>query len=299
MHNKFRGTGVAIITPFHNEGSIDFKSFEKVIDFQIENNVDFLVFMGTTGEAVTLNDNERNAIISFAVEIVNGRVPVVIGAGGNNTQKIVNTIKSTDFTGVDAILSVSPYYNKPQQDGIYNHYKTIAGVSPVPVILYNVPGRTGSNIDAETTLKIARELSNVIAIKEASKDLDQISRIIKEKPEDFLVISGDDLFTLPMLAIGGDGVISVTANVFPAEFSAMVRYGLKGDFGKARKIHLGLVDIVQALFADGSPSGVKAALAIKGLCKNALRLPLVKVQRSVYNQISAIIENIDKAQLLK
>ena len=299
MHNKFRGTGVAIITPFHNEGSIDFKSFEKVIDFQIENNVDFLVFMGTTGEAVTLNDNERNAIISFAVEIVNGRVPVVIGAGGNNTQKIVNTIKSTDFTGVDAILSVSPYYNKPQQDGIYNHYKTIAGVSPVPVILYNVPGRTGSNMDAETTLKIARELSNVIAIKEASKDLDQISRIIKEKPEDFLVISGDDLFTLPMLAIGGDGVISVTANVFPAEFSAMVRYGLKGDFGKARKIHLGLVDIVQALFADGSPSGVKAALAIKGLCKNALRLPLVKVQRSVYNQISAIIENIDKAQLLK
>ncbi len=299
MHNKFRGTGVAIITPFHNEGSIDFKSFEKVIDFQIDNNVDFLVFMGTTGEAVTLNDNERNAIISFAVEIVNGRVPVVIGTGGNNTQKIVNTIKSTDFTGVDAILSVSPYYNKPQQDGIYNHYKTIASVSPVPVILYNVPGRTGSNMDAETTLKIAHELSNVIAIKEASKDLDQISRIIKEKPAGFLVISGDDLFTLPMLAIGGDGVISVTANVFPAEFSAMVRYGLNGDFGKARNIHLGLVDIAQALFAGGSPSGVKAALAIKGMCKNALRLPLVKVQRSVYNQISAILEKIDKAPLSK
>ncbi len=299
MHKKLKGTGVAIITPFHNEGSIDFKSFEQIINFQISNNVDYLVFLGTTGEAVTINKDERDAIISFAVETVNKRVPVVIGTGGNNTQQVVTIMKDTDFTGVDAVLSVSPFYNKPQQDGIYNHYKSVAGVSPVPVILYNVPGRTGSNIEAETTLKIAHEISNVIAIKEASKNLDQISRIIKERPKEFLVISGDDLFTIPMLAIGGDGVISVTANAFPAEFSAMVKYGLNGDFGKAREIHLGLLDMIQAAFADGSPSGIKAALAIKKLCKNTVRLPLIKVNRTTYNRISNIIETLDNEPLLK
>ncbi len=299
MNNKLRGTGVAIITPFHKEGSIDFKSFENIIDFQINNKVDYLVFLGTTGESVTLNNDERNAVINFAVEIVRDRVPIVIGIGGNNTQQIINTIKKTDFSGVHAVLSVSPYYNKPQQKGIYQHYKAIAGVAPLPVIIYNVPGRTGSNINAETTLKIARENSNVIAIKEASKDLDQISRIIKEKPGEFLVLSGDDLFTLPLLAIGGDGVISVTANAFPAEFSAMVKHGLNGEFEKARKINLWLLDIIQAAFADGSPSGIKAALSMKGFCQNVLRLPLVKVNKSVYNHISKILEEMQKFPVLK
>ncbi len=299
MHNKFRGTGVAIATPFHNEGGIDFKSLKKLIEYQINNHVDYLVFLGTTGEAVTINDDERNAVVNYAVEMVDGRVPVVIGLGGNNTQQIINTIKKTDFNGIDAILSVSPYYNKPQQEGIYIHYKTIAGVSPVPVILYNVPGRTGSNMNAETTLRIAHEISNVLAIKEASKNLEQISKIIEQRPEGFLVISGDDLYTLPILALGGDGVISVTANAFPAEFSALVKYGLKGDFAKAREIHHGLLDIIKAVFADGSPSGIKAALAIKGMCKNAVRLPLVKVNRSLYKQITNIIKKTEEHPLLK
>ncbi len=299
MHKKFRGTGVAIVTPFHKEGGIDFKSFRRLIDYQISNNTDYLVFLGTTGEAVTINDDERHAVINFAVEIVNERVPVVVSVGGNNTQKIISTIKNTDFTGVDALLSVSPYYNKPQQEGICDHYKTIAGVSPVPVILYNVPGRTGSNMKAETTLKIAHEVSNVIAVKEASKDLEQISEIIKDRPEGFLVLSGDDLITLPVLAVGGDGVISVTANVFPAEFSAMVKYGLNGNFEEARKIHLWLVDIIKALFTDGSPSGIKAALTIKGLCKNTLRLPLVKVNRTTYNQISNILKKMEEYPVMK
>ncbi len=298
MQNKFKGTGVAIVTPFHKDGSIDFKSYEKLINYHINNNVNFLVFLGTTGESATINSDERTAIINFATEIVAGRIPVVVGIGGNNTQQIVCAIKETDLSGVDAILSVSPYYNKPQQAGIYQHYKTIAGVSPVPVILYNVPGRTGSNIKAETTLKIAHEVSNIAAIKEASKDLNQITRIIKEKPEGFLVISGDDLFTLPLLAIGGEGVISVTANAFPAEFSAMVNYGLNGDYGKARKIHSWLLDIIEAAFADGSPSGIKAALSKKGLCQNALRLPLVKVNKSVHNQISKILEELEKQPVL-
>ena len=298
MQNKFKGTGVAIVTPFHNDGSIDFKSYEKLINYHIDNNVNYLVFLGTTGESATINGDERTAIINFATEIVAGRIPVVVGIGGNNTQQIVCAIKETDLSGVDAILSVSPYYNKPQQAGIYQHYKTIAGVSPVPVILYNVPGRTGSNIKAETTLKIAHEVSNIAAIKEASKDLNQITRIIKEKPEGFLVISGDDLFTLPLLAIGGEGVISVTANAFPAEFSAMVNYGLNGDYGKARKIHSWLLDIIEAAFADGSPSGIKAALSKKGLCQNALRLPLVKVNKSVHNQISKILEELEKQPVL-
>jgi len=298
MQNKFKGTGVAIVTPFHKDGSIDFKSYEKLINYHINNNVNFLVFLGTTGESATINSDERTAIINFATEIVAGRIPVVVGIGGNNTQQIVCAIKETDLSGVDAILSVSPYYNKPQQAGIYQHYKTIAGVSPVPVILYNVPGRTGSNIKAETTLKIAHEVSNIAAIKEASKDLNQITRIIKEKPEGFLVISGDDLFTLPLLAIGGEGVISVTANAFPAEFSAMVNYGLNGDYGKARKIHSWLLDIIEAAFADGSPSGIKAALSVKGLCQNALRLPLVKVNKSVHNQISKILKELEKQPVL-
>ena len=292
--NKFKGTGVAIVTPFHREGSLDFKSFEALIEYHIKGGVEYIVFMGTTGESVTLNGDEKNAIINFGVEIVDNRVPVVIGIGGNNTRQIISDINHTDFSGVTAILSVSPYYNKPQQKGIFNHYRAIASECPVPVIMYNVPGRTSSNVDAETTLRIAHELPNVIAVKEASGDLAQCSRIIKGKPENFLVISGDDALTLPFMAIGGDGVISVIANAFPAEFSSMVRHCLENNYEKAREIHFKLFDIIEAIYSDGSPSGVKAMLEIKGLAKNNLRLPLVKVNKAVYNQLSSLYEEFMK-----
>jgi 4-hydroxy-tetrahydrodipicolinate synthase len=291
MISKFRGTGTAIVTPFHKEGNIDFKSFEGLIEYQIKNGINYIVFMGTTGESVTLNRDERNAVINMAVEIVDGRVPVVVGIGGNNTQEIVNTIKETDFDGIDAILSVSPYYNKPQQKGIFRHYKTIAGVSPVPVIIYNVPSRTGSNITAETTLQLAREVPNIIAVKEASRDLCQCARIIKDKPEGFLVISGDDVTALPFMALGGDGVISVISNALPGEFSKMINLCLKHDFDAAREISFKLMDIIDGIYADGSPSGIKAVLELKGLCNNVVRLPLVKVNKALQNQLAQYLEN--------
>ena len=291
--NKFKGTGVAIVTPFHREGNIDFKSFEKLIEHQIAGGVDYIVFMGTTGESVTLNADEKNAVINFSLEIVDNRVPVVIGMGGNNTRQISVDLKALDHAGIAAILSVSPYYNKPQPKGIFNHFKAIAAESPVPVIIYNVPGRTGSNIDAETTLRIAHEVPNVIAIKEASGNLAQCSRIIKGKPDDFLVISGDDALTLPFMSIGGDGVISVIANAYPAEFSQMVRACLDLNFEKAREIHFRLFDIIESIYADGSPSGVKALLEIKGLAKNNLRLPLVKINKGLYNQLAMLNEALE------
>ncbi len=288
--NGFQGTGVAIVTPFHREGSIDFKSFENIINYQIEGGVDYIVFMGTTGESVTLNSDEKAAVLSCGVEIVEDRVPVVAGFGGNNTRQVINEIKSTDFTGVSAILSVSPYYNKPQPKGIYNHYKMIASESPVPVIMYNVPSRTGSNMDSETVLKIAHEVPNIMAIKEASGDLAQCSRIIKDRPEDFLVISGDDALTLPFMSIGGDGVISVIANAFPKEFSQLVRFCLDNNYVKAQEMHYRLFNIIEAIYVDGSPSGVKALLEIKGLCKNSVRLPLYRVNKGVYNLLSNLNE---------
>jgi len=288
----FKGTGTAIVTPFYKEGNIDFKSFERIIDFQIKAGVNYLVFLGTTGESVTLSADEKSAVIHFAAEIVDKRVPVVIGIGGNNTRSLVQTIQGTSFEHIDAVLSVSPYYNKPQPKGIFNHYKEIAAACPVPVIIYNVPGRTSSNIDAETTLRIAHEIPNVKGIKEASKDLEQCGRIIKDKPEDFLVISGNDELTLPFMALGGDGVISVIANAFPAEFSKMVKLCMMNKFVDAREIHVYLLDIVQAIYADGSPSGVKAVMSVKGLCQNVVRLPLVKVNKAMYNKINQIMEDM-------
>lgn len=291
--NKFKGTGVAIVTPFHREGNIDFKSFEKLIEHQIAGGVDYIVFMGTTGESVTLNADEKNAVINCGLEIVENRVPIVIGMGGNNTRQISIDLKALDHSGIAAVLSVSPYYNKPQPKGIFNHYKAIAAESPVPVIIYNVPGRTGSNIDAETTLRIAHEVPNIIAIKEASGNLAQCSRIIKGKPNNFLVISGDDALTLPFMSIGGDGVISVIANAYPAEFSQMVKACLDLNFEKARKIHFRLFDIIESIYADGSPSGIKALLEIKGLAKNNLRLPLVKINKGLYNQLAILNEALE------
>ena len=294
MTNFLIGTGVAIVTPFHKHGTIDFSSFEKMIEHVIANKVEYIVVLGTTGESVTLSKDERNAIIHFSIETINKRVPLVVGIGGNNTQSIIDSIKECPFEDIDAILSVAPYYNKPQQRGLYLHYKNIATVSPVPVILYNVPGRTSLNMSAETTLKLAHELKNIVAIKEASGNLPQCMEIIKNRPAGFKVISGDDILTLPLLALGADGVISVVANAFPAEFSEMVRLALKGNFDKARVIHYQLTNIIESLFVDGNPAGIKAALSILGLIQNNLRLPLVKVSQSVFRQIENQISSIVK-----
>ncbi len=290
MIQKFLGTGTAIVTPFHREGSIDFKSFETLINYQIDNGVNYIVFLGTTGESVTQSPAEQNAVVNFAVEIVDRRVPVVVGIGGNNTQAITDTMQNTSFDGIDAVLSVSPYYNKPQANGLFYHYKEIASACPVPVIMYNVPGRTGSNIDSDTCLRIAHDVDNVIAVKEASKDLEQCARIIKDKPEGFLVISGSDELTLPFMALGGDGVISVIANAFPGEFSRMVTLCLENRFEEARKLHLDLLDIINAIYAEGSPSGIKAVLARKGLCKNVVRLPLAKVSKALMSHINKLVQ---------
>ncbi len=289
MKINFTGTGVAVITPFHKNGTIDFTSLGKILEHLISNDVDYIVAMGTTGEAATLSPIEKTAVLDFILETVNNRVPVVLGMGCNNTFEIIEKIKNTDFEGISAILSVSPYYNKPQQQGIYLHYKNISDVSPVPIIIYNVPGRTASNITAETTLRIAADMDNVIGIKEASGNMVQIMEIIRQKPKDFLVISGDDALTLPILSVGGNGVISVVANAFPLEFSKMTHYGLKGNLKSSMDIHYRILPIINALFEDGNPSGIKAALEILGLCSNNVRLPLVKINKALYNKISNLI----------
>jgi 4-hydroxy-tetrahydrodipicolinate synthase len=297
MNDLFKGTGTAIITPFHDSGNIDFGSFEKIIEHVINGGVNYIVALGTTGESATLSRDEKVAVLEFVVETVNKRVPVMAGMGGYSTQEVINTIKSTSFDGIDAILSVCPYYNKPQQKGIYIHFKAIAAISPVPVVLYNVPGRTSVNMLPETALKLAEDFSNIIGVKEASGNLTQIMEIIYNKPQGFLVISGDDALTLPLLSLGADGVISVTANAFPKEVSEMVNLGLKGKFIKARNIHYALLKFTNALFMDGSPSGIKAAMETLELCKNNVRLPLVKINKNVYSIINEQIEYIIKNQV--
>jgi 4-hydroxy-tetrahydrodipicolinate synthase len=292
VQQKFSGTGVAIITPFRNDGSIDFKSLGKLLEHIISNGIDYIVALGTTGESVTLSKDEKQAVISCVVEVVDKRVPVVVGMGGNNTQEIINSIKSADFENIDAILSVSPYYNKPSQQGLYQHFKSIASASKVPVIIYNVPGRTGSNISAETTIKLARDVKNIVAVKEASGNIGQIMNIIKNKPAGFKVISGDDALTLPMISIGGSGVISVIANAFPRELSSMVNYALVGEMNKANELHYKLLDLISAIFEEGSPSGIKAALDILKICPNNLRLPLVPVSDGHYRKIGDIIKKL-------
>ena len=294
MDNRFKGTGVALVTPFHKQGTIDFNSLEKLVEHTITNGVNYLVVLGTTGESATLSKEEKHAVMQFVVETTNKRVPIILGVGGNNTQEVINKLRINSLDGVDAILSVVPYYNKPQQNGLYLHFKSIAAASPLPIILYNVPGRTSINLKPETTLTLASEFSNIIGIKEASGNMEQIMEILRQRSKDFLVISGDDLLTLPLLALGADGVISVTANAFPKEFSEMVQFGLKGDVKKAREIHFRLFEIITTLFSDGSPSGIKAALEIMGIISNHLRLPLVKVEKNIYNQLSTVILEYQK-----
>lgn len=293
MNSTFKGTGVALVTPFHKQGTIDFGSLEKLIEHCVSGGVNYLVVQGTTAETATLTREEKLALAQFVVDTVDKRLPLVMGLGGNNTQEIVNILRTHNFEGFDAILSVTPYYNKPQQRGLYLHYKSIAVVSPLPIIMYNVPSRTSVNMKAETTLQLAADFDNIIGIKEASGNMEQIMDILRQKPKDFLVISGDDLLTMPLLSMGCDGVISVVANAYPAEFSTMVQLGLKGDVKKAREIHYKLTEFTKALFADGNPAGIKAALEIKGLISNNLRLPLVKIEKPLYNQISALMQELD------
>ena len=293
---KFRGTGVALVTPFRADNSIDTEGLEKLIHHVIDGGVEYVVSMGTTGESVTLTEEERFAIIDFTVKTVNGRAGVVAGFGGNNTMEIIHSIQKYHFIGVDAILSTSPYYNKPGQEGIYRHYMALDAVTPVPLILYNVPGRTSSNMEASTTVRIAKDAEHVIGIKEASGNFVQCMKIIRDKPENFIVISGDDVITLPFISIGMEGVISVIANAFPKEFSGMVRAALDGDSEKALKLHYLLVEITELIFKEGSPAGVKYVLKQQNICDDYVRLPLWGISESLQKNISAEMQKINAAR---
>lgn len=284
------GAGVALVTPFDADGAIDFDALGRLIDHQLESGMDYLVSLGTTGETATLSASERKDIWKFTAEKAGGRVPLVAGIGGNNTAEIAEQVRNFDIAGYQAVLSVSPYYNKPTQEGIYQHYKAVAAASALPVILYNVPGRTGSNITPETTVRLARDVSNIVATKEASGNYDQFSKIMRDKPEDFIMISGDDGATLPMMALGAVGVISVVANAFPAAISRMTRLCLDGNFAEARQIHSELLEITDLCFAEGNPAGVKSFLAHLGLANPGVRLPLVAASAQLENATRRVVE---------
>ncbi len=290
MTERLKGTGVALITPFLPDGTIDFACLEKLVEDLISNGINYLVTVCTTSETPTLSEEEKDEIVRTVVRVNRGRVAVIRGLGGPDTRELLTSLQTKDFTGVDAILSVAPFYSRPSQEGLYQHYKTVAEHSPRPVILYNVPGRTGCNIEADTTLRLANDCPNIIAVKEASGVMNQIMRIINHKPADFSVISGDDALTLPLLAAGVDGVISVVANAFPKEVSTMVRLARNNDFAEARKIHLQLLDFTQACFREGSPAGVKALLSLQGKIQNCLRLPQVPVSESLMNTFRDLIQ---------
>lgn len=286
LRNVLKGTGVALVTPFKENFEIDFNALEKLINFDINNGCEYLVTLGTTGETPTLTDEEKNAVIYFTYDIVKDRVPIVVGVGGNNTKEVCNNLSHYPLHKATAVLSASPYYNKPSQEGIYQHYKALAEASPKPVILYNVPGRTGSNISAETTLRLAQEFENIQGIKEASGNMIQCMHILKDRPERFLVVSGDDHLTLPLIACGMDGVISVAANCFPKEFSEMVRLALHDDLNKARPLHYQCLEGNDLLFIENNPAGVKAFLAELGIIENVLRLPLVPLSKEINKKVT-------------
>ncbi len=288
--NKFRGTGVAIVTPFKANNEVDFEGLENVTNHIINGKCEYIVILGTTGETATLNKQEKQQVVDTIKRVNNGRVPLVMGIGGNNTAEILETIAAFDFTGFDAVLSVSPYYNKPNQQGLIHHYTAIADACPRPVILYNVPGRTGSNMTAATTLTLAKH-PNIIGMKEASGNMEQCMAIIKNKPDDFLVISGDDAITLPLIGAGMDGVISVIANAYPADWSEMVRLALAGDYVAARKLHYKLLDLSIGIFADGSPGGVKELLNYMNICGTHVRLPLYPVNDEVKAKLLDMAKN--------
>lgn len=292
LRERFTGTGIAIVTPFHEDGSIDWESFAGLIEFWIKGQVEYLVVLGTTGESATVHGSEKQEVLSFVAREVAGRIPLVAGIGGNDTLEVINGFKAFDLKGYDAILSVSPYYNKPNQEGIFQHYKMLDAATPLPIIMYNVPGRTGMNVTADTQLRIAHECKNIFATKEASGNFDQLNQMLKYKPTDFMVISGDDPITLPMIAMGAEGVISVVANAYPYEFSEMVRLCLKGDYEKARKLHYKYTDIITSMFTEGSPSGVKAYLAEMRLCKNSFRQPVWPVSEKHQQKIKELMKTV-------
>jgi len=292
INYKLKGMGVALVTPFNADESINYDTLARLIEYQIKNGTDYLVVCGTTAETPTLTDQEKEEIRKFVIQINQKRLPIVYGIGGNNTRHIVDTIRHTDLNGVDAILSVTPYYNKPSQEGLYRHYAAIAEASPLPVILYNVPGRTGVNMSAATTLRLANDFSNIQATKEASGNFTQIDDIIKNKPDDFMVISGDDGITFPLITLGAVGVISVIGNAFPKEFSRMVRLALEGDYEKARIIHHRFTELIELLFVEGNPAGVKSMLAVMGMIENVLRLPLVPNTINTYEKIRQVLNKL-------
>lgn len=293
MAFNFRGTGVAVVTPFNEDYSVDFESLEKIINHLIKGKVEYLVVLGTTGETATLSTEEKQAIFSFFPTMVEGKAGLVAGIGGNNTFEVIEQFRRFDLSGYNGILSVSPYYNRPNQEGIYRHYEAICSAAPLPVILYNVPARTGSNMTPETTLRIAKNLSGkVIGTKEASGSLNQCMDLIINRENEFLVISGDDNYTLPYLACGMDGVISVIANAYPHEFSSMVRAGLDGDFATANEMHYKMYPVTKAIYADGSPGGIKFVLSEMGLCKNIVRLPLAPVNSTVEENLRKLMKTV-------
>ena len=289
---NLKGMGVALVTPFKADKTIDFEALARILDYQIQNEVDYLVVLGTTSENPTLSPEERAELRDFIVERNAGRVPLVLGCGGNNTAAVVEEVKKVDTQHFQAILSVVPFYNKPSQEGIYQHYAAIAKASPLPVILYNVPGRTGVNMTAQTTLRLAADFPNIVGIKEASGNMVQVDEIIKHKAEDFMVISGDDAVTYPLITLGAVGVISVIGNAFPREFSRMVRLALEGDYASARTIHHRFNDLFGLLFVDGNPAGVKCVLHAMGFCENEHRLPLVPTRITTYEKIRSVLDSL-------
>ncbi|MDT7833033.1 4-hydroxy-tetrahydrodipicolinate synthase [Flavobacteriaceae bacterium S356] len=289
--NKFVGTGVALVTPFNEDKSVDFDGLERLVNFQIDNGINYLVVLGTTGEPATLNKEEKEAVKNKIVAVNNGRLPLVLGIGGNNTAAVVEEIKTTDLSHFDAILSVSPYYNKPTQEGIYQHFKAIAESTEKDIIVYNVPGRTSSNMLPETTVRLAYDFDNIIAVKEAAGDTVQAMKIIQHKPKDFLVISGDDMIALPMVLAGGAGVISVIGQGLPKDFSIMIQLGLNGENRAAYDLHYKMADSIDMIFAEGNPAGIKSMLNDFSICRNEVRLPLVKASVKLQKEIANFVAN--------
>lgn len=290
--NIFKGLGIALITPFTLDSKVDYKSLKRLLEYQLANGADFLCILATTGEAPCLTAQEKDELTAFIKDIVRGRIPILKYCGGNNTAAVVEEIKTTNWTGIDGILSICPYYNKPSQEGLYQHFKAIAEASPLPIVLYNVPGRTGINMKAETTVKLARDFSNIIAVKEASGSLEQVDEIIKNKPDHFDVISGDDALTFSMIASGAAGVISVIGNALPREFSRMIRLEFKGEYEPARKIHHMFTELYSLLFVDGNPAGCKALLNDMGMIENVLRLPLVPTTITTKQKMADILKEL-------
>ncbi len=289
------GTGVALITPFKSDFSVDVQALKRIVKYQIKNGINYLVVMGTTAENATLSEEEKQLVIDTVIEANNKQLPLVLGIGGNNTSNIIAEIKSRDLSAFTAILSVSPYYNKPTQEGIYQHFKAISEVAPIPVILYNVPGRTASNMLPSTVIRLAKEFDNIIGIKEAAGDIVQSMKLIQNKPDGFLVISGDDMITLPMVLAGGSGVISVIAEGFPKQFSDMIQFGLQRKVDEAYKLHYQLADAIDLIFEQGNPAGIKEVFKAMNLCENTVRLPLVPVDNNLASRIADFVENNAKS----